>query len=145
MPPRQRRHPWDEFWAFAQDRGLNMKRLVVEAKADYRDLARWRAAGEIPEAAADRMAVAMGMHPGDIWAGWHAIILAEQDARRREMAAARKRRARGRHPERERAARARRYQESREYYQESQRRYYEENAEQERARKRAERAVKRSA
>lgn len=99
MPARQRRHPWDEFWTFAQGRGLNMKRLAVEAKADYRDLARWEAAGEIPEAAADRMAVAMGVHPGEVWGGWHAVVLAEQDVRRRAKAAAKKRRQRARNPE----------------------------------------------
>lgn len=116
MPSPQRKYPWEPLWAFAVGRRLSMSELArrVGSASDGRELYRWREAGGVPEAAADRVAVALGVLPDAIWPEWHEVA----EADRRAKAAAKMRRFRALHPdyaERQRAG-ARRYKaEARDY------------------------------
>lgn len=47
-----------------------------------RTLHRWKAAGEVPLAIADRLAVAAGRHPSEVWPDYFERIDAERRARR---------------------------------------------------------------
>jgi hypothetical protein len=96
-----RRYPWDEFWQWAEARGWTLN-AVARALGDPRNLYRWRASGAIPEASADRLALAVGTMPGEVWASWDAdgLAVAEaEDARRRAAAVERVRRRRAESPE----------------------------------------------
>lgn len=90
-----RRYPWDEFWTWASARGLAMNEIARRIGSDRRELYRWREAGGVPETAADRVAVKLGVTPCAIWPAWHEIglaLAAEHDAQRRAHVAATKRR-----------------------------------------------------
>jgi hypothetical protein len=137
------RYSWDEFWKWASNRGLTMNEVARRVGSDRRELYRWREAGGVPKAAADRVAVKLGALPGEIWSAWNvdsAEMVEAHRARRRAVHAAAKRRYRQRHPEvreRERAYRRAYYADSADYEKAARRRYYNANIEKERARKRA--------
>lgn len=92
MPgPLQPRLPWDDLWAYASDD--NMKDFAARTGADRRDLHRYRAAGGVPERAADRIAVALGLTPEliwgvEVWAEATSVLVERADA----QTAARRRR-----------------------------------------------------
>lgn len=115
------RYPWDEFWRWAEARGLNMSVIAERVGRDTRQLYRWREKGSIGEAEADRVALALGAMPGDIWSTWHEAGLAAaeaEDARQRRLKADRLRRWRQKYPdarERARAYRRAYYAENRAY------------------------------
>lgn len=135
MPARQERLSWEPLWQLAQGRGLSMRTLQRRVGSDGRELYRWREAGGVPEYAADRVALALGVMPGEIWGDeWWALA----DARRRAARTASQRRWRSKPEaaERNRVARRAAYAASAEYERARQRRYYAANAERERARKR---------
>lgn len=140
---RQQRYSWDDLWQWALTRNLTMNDLAQRVGSDRRELYRWREAGGVPESAADRVAVKLGVTPCEIWAKWHEVGMAmaeAEDARRRALRAATKRRYRAKHPdyaERQRAYRAAYYADAGDFERARQRRYYEANAERERARVRA--------
>lgn len=115
------RYPWGEFWQWAGGRGLSMSEVARRVGSDARELYRWRDAGSIPERAADRVAVKLGVLPSDIWPTWmeDGLAMAEAEERRqRALKAARLRRWRERHPDTRELARAYRrayYAENRDY------------------------------
>lgn len=153
---RQHRFSWDALWAWATERGLSMNELARRTGSDQRNLYRWREAGGVSDAAADRVAVKLGVTPLEIWGDeWLAVGLAgaeEAEARQRARHAEVERRRRERRPEvREanrqrlraaraadpewyRAARRNRYRVDREKERAQQRAYYQRTAEQQRAR-----------
>ncbi|HSH58534.1 MAG TPA: hypothetical protein VK988_02620 [Acidimicrobiales bacterium] len=50
--------------------GGNISLLAREAGVESRSVHRWIAEGGVPEPSADRAAIRMGKHPGDIWDEW---------------------------------------------------------------------------
>jgi hypothetical protein len=63
-----RYHPELDFATLAALTGIAMSVIARQAEVDYRCLQRWKANGFTVEAA-DRVAVACGFHPAEVW-GW---------------------------------------------------------------------------
>lgn len=83
MPgPRQPRVSWAALWDYAGRRGITeMGRLSERCGVNIRDLHRYRAAGELGERAADRIAVGLGDVPDAIWGAEYAAATAEMVAK----------------------------------------------------------------
>lgn len=78
------RLPYDDLERYLRAR-CDVERLTVTRMARMCDVARetvyrWRRAGHVPEFAADRAAVALGVHPATIWGGvWWSTVEPDEE------------------------------------------------------------------
>jgi lambda repressor-like predicted transcriptional regulator len=92
-----RRYSWDDLWALVSGRGMTMTNLAAGSGFDRRELYRARDRGWLGEGLADRVAVRLGVLPGDVWPAWHDEPEQERANRVRAGRAERDRRYRQRH------------------------------------------------
>lgn len=105
--------PWDDLWAYVCDRGIarnettnradwqgdTLVQLAERTGMAKRTLNRWKERGSLPERSADRVAVALGVLPGEIWPWYLEDAVEEERARLRALEAGRRRRYRASHPD----------------------------------------------
>lgn len=109
--PAQHRFP---FGTLDKLTGWSANRWATEAGVTSRTIVRWRNEG-VPEKHADRLAVAAGFHPAEVWPEWidrHVAELDRRDEERRRKARERMRRLYRTNPE----YRARQIERRRAYY-----------------------------